>query len=89
MQAFRGDVVHGKCKQKFLSFVERVISNERTDTGIKEVSLLKLDVLTDFSLIKDIPHYRGSDVVFLDLPKVIDTWRKSGLVHARATVISY
>ena len=89
MQAFRGDVVHGKCKQRFLSSIQRAISNERTDTGAKEVNFLKLDVLTDFSSIKEIPDYRGSDVVFLDLPKVRDTWRNSGLVHARITVISY
>ena len=73
MQAFRGDVVHGKCKQRFLSSVQRAISNEAVaNTDVKEVNLIKLDVLTDFSQIKEIPDYKGSDVIFVNLPKVWD-----------------
>lgn len=77
LQGFRGDVIHGKCKERFLSFMHRVMATEfadRENPASKMVELLTVDCLAELSptLTAEIPLFSGSELVFLDVPKVRD-----------------
>ena len=76
LQGFRGDIKRGKCKERYLIFIQRVVATESNnsveDQPSKLVELLNVDCIKEFSStsIAKIDGFYGSDVVFLDLPKV-------------------
>ncbi|CAB4019463.1 Hypothetical predicted protein [Paramuricea clavata] len=83
LQGFRGDVIHGKCKERFLSFMHRVMATEfadRENPASKMVELLTVDCLAELSptLTAEIPLFSGSELVFLDVPK---DWTQEDLKH--------
>jgi hypothetical protein len=48
LQGFRGDVVHGKCKERFQSYVQRAMTTEAATTvnpADKMVEVLNVDCL--------------------------------------------
>ena len=74
IQGFRGDVVRGKSTERLKSYVQRAISFKATNGTFKEgVTILNIDCLTELcpSLLDEkVPQFKGSEIVFLDLPKV-------------------
>ena len=72
MQGFRGDVVRGKCTDRFKSYIQRAITSTRS-TFKKAATVLIIDCLADLcpTLIdENNSEFKGAGMVFLDLPKV-------------------
>ena len=71
---FRGDIVYGKCKDRFKSYLQRVISTDTTTTPATSanIQILSIDCTKELSqgLLGQIPQFKGSEFAFLDLPKV-------------------
>ena len=74
LQGFRGDVVHGKCKARFQSYVQRAMTTEAATTvnpADKMVEVLNVDCLKlSQVIISKVPQFNGAELIFLDLPKV-------------------
>ena len=78
LQGFRDDVVHGKCKERFLSYVQRAMTAEAATTvnptvnpTDKMVEVLNVDCLKlSPAIISEVPQFKGAELIFLDLPKV-------------------
>ena len=74
LQGFRGDVVHGKCKERFLSYVQRAMTAEaatNVNPTDKMVEVLNVDCLKlSPAIISEVPQFKGAELIFLDLPKV-------------------
>ena len=69
MQAFRGDVVRGKCTDRFKSYIQRAITSTES-TFKKAATVLIIDCLADLcpTLIdENNSEFKGAGMVFLDL----------------------
>ncbi|CAB4038287.1 Hypothetical predicted protein, partial [Paramuricea clavata] len=79
---FRGDVVHGKCKERFQSYVQRAMTAEAATTvnpTDKMVEVLNVDCLKlSPVIISEVPQFKGAELIFLDLPK---NWTAENLKH--------
>ena len=72
MQGFRGDVVRGKCTDRFKSYIQRAITSTQSIFE-KVATVLIIDCLADLcpTLIdENNSEFKGAGMVFLDLPKV-------------------
>ena len=74
LQGYRGDICRGIAKDRLKAFIQRVVANSScTKEGTQAfVNLYQGDCLEldHENFASQIPDFKGSDLVFLDMPKV-------------------